>query len=100
MADKEVAVETPKKKTAKEKYPELWAQFEKLQAEKAKLDAVVAPLRDKRDAVVAEMAPLEAKARELAKEIKQHLPRLGELDQQLAALARAMGGKSMSDNAA
>lgn len=92
-------VEPAKVPTAKEKYPALWAQFEKLQAEKAELEKAVAPLREQRDAVETQMAPLVAKSRDLAKQIRTHAPKLGELDRQIAALARAMGGKLMSQSA-
>lgn len=81
----------------KEKYPELFAQLEKLNAEKAELEKTVIPLREKRDALVQSMAPLEAKAKVLADEIKKYRPRLAELDTQISALARAMGGKSTAD---
>lgn len=81
----------------KPKYPELHEQLTKLNAEKAELEKVVNPLREKRDALVASMAPLEKQARDLADEIKKYKPRLAELDTQISALARAMGGKSTND---
>lgn len=86
-----------KKLKPSEKYPKLWAQFQELRAQKAKLEETVNPLREARDAVVAQMAPLEARARELANQLKQHMPALGELDRQISALAKAMGGRSTSD---
>lgn len=82
----------------REKFPQLWVQFEQLQAEKAELDKVVNPLREARDQIVAEMAPLEARARDLATKIREHMPRMGELDRQISGLARAMGGARMSES--
>jgi cell division protein FtsB len=84
--------------TAREKFPDLWRQYEALLARKAELEAPVAELRAKRDAVVARMQPLEDEARELAAAVKPHLPALAEVDRQVAALARAMGGRSTADN--
>jgi uncharacterized coiled-coil DUF342 family protein len=80
----------------RERFPDLHAAYEKLQAEKARLDKVVGPLRAKRDAVVAKMQPLEAEARELAEKIKEHQPALAAVNEQLGALAKAMGGKALS----
>lgn len=70
---------------------QLNAEFQKALAEKEALSAVVDPLRVRRDAVVARMQPLEQEAREIAEQIKGHLPRLAEVDQRLSRLARALG---------
>lgn len=68
--------------------------FEELKAEKARLEAPVNDARARRDAVVAKMQPLEAEAKKIfEEEIKPHLEPLGELDRQIAALARALGAK-------
>jgi peptidoglycan hydrolase CwlO-like protein len=82
----------------KQKYPELHAAAEKLEAEKAKLVAASAPLRTERDALVQEIQPTENKIRELNEKIEAiERPRMGELDNQLGGLARAMGGKSLAN---
>lgn len=69
-----------------------------LQAEKDEILSRSIPLRAERDALIAEMAPLLAKEKEI---IQQYLaierPRLSELDNQIAALAKAMGGRSLSN---
>lgn len=67
--------------------------FDQLRAEKEALAARSAPLRAERDAVVQELAPLEARRRELDKQIKAvEMPRMAELDAQISALARSLGG--------
>lgn len=79
-----------------EKSPELRKQFDALQAERAPLAAQVAALREKRDALARKLEPMEAELRAMAKEIAAiERPRLAELDNQIGALARAMGGRSI-----
>jgi uncharacterized coiled-coil DUF342 family protein len=80
------------------KYPEIQAAFDKLGGEREKLVAKAAPLRKRRDALVAKIQPLEAELRDLNQQIaKVERPRLAEIDNQRAALARAMGARSLSD---
>lgn len=91
---------TPK---AAEKPEESWeadlrVRFQVLQEKKAKLDRVVAPLREKRDALAAKIAPVEDEMRKLAAQIKSHMPEMGRIDREMGAVARALGGRSMSDN--
>jgi uncharacterized coiled-coil DUF342 family protein len=94
MADNE------KEQTLVEKYPELRAVEEKLKAER---DAVVkqsAPLRAKRDALAAQIQPVENQIRELNQAIKAiEQPRIAEIDNQLGAIAKATGGKSLQADA-
>lgn len=81
-----------------DKYPDLWSKFQELQEEKAAILAKSGPLREERDALRAQMAPLEAQLRALDAEIKRvEQPRLFQVDNQIAALAKGMGGKRMSD---
>lgn len=83
-----------------EKFPELRALFNKLEAEKAEIRAQSAPLRAARDKLLAKIQPLEAQERELIKQINEiERPRLAEIDNQLGGLAKAMGGKKLSDAA-
>jgi hypothetical protein len=84
--------------TNKEKFPDLWAQSEKLKSEKAAIQERSAGLREQREVLRRKIAPLEAQTRELDKQIKAiELPRLFEIDNQIAALARAMGAKSVKN---
>lgn len=76
---------------------ELRAIFDKVRAEKAELDKVVNALREKRDAVLAKCVPFEQEAKELALEIRKHIPAMTALDEQISALARLFGGKRMSE---
>lgn len=81
-----------------EKFPELRALFNKLEAEKATIRARSAPLRAQRDKLLAKIQPLEVEERDLIKQINEiERPRLAEIDNQLGGLAKAMGGKTLSD---
>src|SRR5687768_4365930 len=81
-----------------EKYPELRAAYKRLESEKEKLQAKSAPLRKRRDALRDKLSKDEVELRELNQKIaKIERPRMGEIDNQLAGLARAMGGRSLSE---
>lgn len=83
-----------------EKHPEVRALFRALQEEKAALLARTAALHQRYDELQATIAPLEAEQREVARQFHAiERPRLGEIEQQLSALARAMGGRRLSDSA-
>lgn len=71
--------------------------YNKLLVKQQELRKVVDPLREERDALQAQISPIEVKMRELAKEIQKHTPRLFEIDQQIGALAKLLGGKSMAN---
>jgi uncharacterized coiled-coil DUF342 family protein len=71
--------------------------FDRLRAEREPIAKQYEALSVKRDEVVAKMAPFEAQARDLAQQKKALAPRLAEYDRQLAALAKALGGRAMSD---
>jgi predicted nuclease with TOPRIM domain len=78
-------------------FPELQVVFEKLMKEKEALVAKAKPFRDERDRLRAQMAPLEEKEREAIKKYRAiEQPRMAEIDNQLAALARATGGRSLN----
>jgi uncharacterized coiled-coil DUF342 family protein len=82
-----------------DKFPELRQAKAKLEAEKATIVEKSAPLRAERDKLAASIAPVEARMRELAEEIHAiERPRLPTIDNQLGVLARAMGGRSMSNS--
>lgn len=72
--------------------PDLWATFQNLQAQKAELEKVVGPIRQRRDEVVGQMAPFEAEARRLADELKKYMPQMGAIDRQLGLISRMMPG--------
>lgn len=72
----------------------------KLQAERGTLTAVSEPLREKRDAIIQKMRPLEKQVRDLDAQIRAvEQPRLADLDNQISGLAKILGGKRMSDAA-
>lgn len=71
------------------------AAFDKALREKEALNAIVSPLREARDKVIADMHPLEVRASELAERIKSHMPAMAEIDKRLAAAARELGHPSV-----
>ena len=75
-------------------YPELKAVFDKLMAEKEVIRARVADDRREYTKLREQMGPLQARAHVLKQKIRNaEQPRLGEIDNQLAAIARAAGGR-------
>lgn len=73
------------------------ALFDKLQKEKSDIEKKAAPLRAKRDKLLDEMRPTEAKVRALNDQIKAiEQPRMGELSGEISGLARALGAKTLS----
>lgn len=75
--------------------------FESLQAEIKRIEGEAEPLRAARDRLMAEIQPLEDQARELAQQIKAlEQPHLAELKMELSNVAKAMGGKRMSEGPA
>jgi peptidoglycan hydrolase CwlO-like protein len=96
MADKKTAANVAADRAAK--YPELDAQARKLEGEKAKLQAKSAALRKERDSLALKIQPTENRIRELNEKIEKiERPRMGEIDNQLGGLARAMGGRSLGN---
>lgn len=82
-----------------EKHPELRKIFSVLSAEKAAIVAKSSPLRAKYDKLVEQIQPLELEARKISEQFHAiERPRLGEIDNQLAALAKGMGGRALSDS--
>ena len=77
---------------------DLKAKFDELLAEKAALRARTGPLREKREALLAQIVPYEQEAARLAKQIKEiEQPRMNELDMAISFLAKLMGGKRLSE---
>lgn len=90
------------KKTAAEKpvekFPELRKSFDALQKKKEAIQKKSAPLHKQREALLKKIQPLEDDLREVNQKIQKiERPHLGEIDNQLSALARSMGGRAMSD---
>lgn len=77
------------------------ALFAQLASKIAAVETQTAPLRAKRDALAAKIAPVEAEMRKLAKEARdiEEAADLFSMKNEHAALARALGGKRMSDAA-
>lgn len=89
MAEQPVAV-------APKPMPEFDALRSKLEKERDEIEAKAAPHRKQREALLAQIQPLEAKLREVDAAIKAaEKPRLREVGVQLARLAVAMGGRSL-----
>lgn len=79
-------------------YPDLHQAFDRLQEEKALVQARAAPFRTERDALLNEIQPKLDRIRQLEgkyREIEQ--PRLAQLDGQISAIARATGGRVLSE---
>lgn len=80
------------------KHSDLRALFDQLREEKEELMAVSTPLRAERDSLLASIQPTLDAIKALEKQVRViEQPRLADLDNQIGALARAMGGRSMSN---
>lgn len=80
-----------------EKYPEIWSTYQELLKEEAALEKATEKLKKEREDLLSKMAPLQARVRELTEEINSiERPRIIEVRNQKSALAKAMGGKVMS----
>ena len=76
-------------------YPDLKVAFDKLMEEKEMIRDVTAPLWEEYAALRAKVDPLRGAMRKISKEIQAiERPRMAEIDTQLAAIARATGGRS------
>lgn len=83
--------------TQVEKFPELRAMMEKLNKEREEILARSEPLRRQRDILTQQIAPVLNEIKRLEREfIAIERPRLAEIDNQRGALAKAMGGRSLS----
>jgi peptidoglycan hydrolase CwlO-like protein len=81
-----------------DKFPQLRKAMADLQAEREKILAKSAPIREKRDKLRDKMAPMEAELRAHNQQIKElEQNRVFEIDNQIAALARGMGARSLSE---
>lgn len=76
--------------------------FAALKAKKTEVDAALAPLRMQQEDLRAQIAPLEARLREVNQRVKVAMGdgALYALDQEIAAVARALGAKSLKAEAA
>jgi uncharacterized coiled-coil DUF342 family protein len=101
MASKKVtrkkASDTPAASPSTDKFPQLRKAMDELRAEKEKILGKSGPLREQRDKLIAKIQPLDAEMRALSQQIEElEGNRPYELDNQIAALARTMGARSMS----
>jgi len=79
------------------KHPEMVALREELQREKAGLMASTSVMRERRAELQRLMVPYEKELRELTLAINAiERPRLAEIDNQIGALSRGVGGVAMS----
>lgn len=78
-------------------FPELETLREILEAEKAEIVAESAHLHVERQELLERIQPLEGQLREVNQRITSaEQPRLTEIGMQIAAIARAMGAKSLT----
>lgn len=69
-------------------------EFEQLLKEKEELNKLIEPFRSRRDALAAQIAPIQQEMRELAVHIHSlQLPRMQQIDMRLSELTRMMGGR-------
>lgn len=81
-----------------DKYPTLAPLVKKLEEEKESILKRSEPYRQKREELVSKIQPLEAELRKVDKEIQKiERPRLPMISNELGALAKAMGGRSMNE---
>jgi uncharacterized protein YaaN involved in tellurite resistance len=75
----------------------LQQHFEELRTRKAAIEAILEPLRNERNGLQRDCAPIEKRMRELANQMKviREGNKLYELDNELAACARALGARSI-----
>ena len=78
-------------------FPELDLVFNKLLAEKEAIVAKSAPLRAKRDVLLAKMRPMVEEENALIKQYLEIEKPLTELNNRMSVIARAAGGKSLND---
>lgn len=79
-------------------YPELKAVFDKLTEEQTSLREQSADLWSRYNELQESITPMQNEMRDLQQQIQGiERPRLGQIADQLAAIARAIGGRSTSD---
>lgn len=79
-------------------FPELKEVFEKLTNEQTALRAQSQSLHDRYNELQALVAPQQDEMRDIQGQIQAiERPRMGEIANQLSAIARAIGGRSTSD---
>lgn len=82
------------------KYPDLWAKFQDISKEVDTIEQEAKPLVNKRDKLHIQVAPLRDKILKLTEKIKElQGQRYIDLLNQKSALAKAMGGRVLSEKA-
>jgi chromosome segregation ATPase len=88
-----------KEQNPADKFPTLVPLVKKLEQERNEIQKKSDPLRKQREELIKEIQPLEAKLRKLDEKIKDiERPRLPQINNEIAALAKAMGGRAMSQS--
>ena len=80
----------------RDKYPEIWAAFERARAKKASLMAARKPHVDVSNALQLEIEALKAKQAEAVKLAYVDIDELREVSKEISRLARAMGASSLA----
>lgn len=81
----------------RDKFPTLYPMVEKLEKEKETIMKKSEPFRRKREELLRQIQPLENELRKIDEKIKEaERPRLPQINNELGALAKAMGGRSMN----
>lgn len=79
-------------------HPALQAEFDRLQTEKAALEQQIAPLRERYDTMQEDIERLIAEQKSVGDQIHAiERPRMIEINTQMSAIARATGGRALSD---
>lgn len=80
-------------------FPQIKQLFDELMERKEKVRLKSKPLWDRYNVLQAQYDPINNEMREIAKKIHAiERPVLPEIDMQLSAIARALGGRRLSDN--
>jgi len=80
----------------KDKYPEIWAAFERAKAKKAALMEERKPFLDKMNELHRQKGLLQVELDSLAAFAYKDVEELREVSSEISRLARAMGSKSMA----
>ena len=80
----------------RDKYPEIWAAFERAKTRKAELMAERQPYTDKMTEIHRKREELQSELDSLAGLAYKDIEELREVSKEISRLARAMGGKSVA----
>ena len=80
----------------RDKYPEIWAAFEKARAKKAALMEARKPYVDQANVMQVEVEKLKAKQSEVIEQAYANIDELKEVSKEISRLARAMGASTLA----